>query len=402
MQSDEAVKPADEARPREATVPCTLRELALYFLSLGALGFGGPIALAGYMQRDLVERRRWFTEEDYKEGLALAQLAPGPLAAQLAIYLGWVRGGLLGATVIGLVFALPSFLIVLGLAALYVRFGGLAWMAGVFYGVGAGVIAIIARSTVKLIKLTLKKDQLLWSLFGVSAVVTAYTESEMLWIFLLAGVIVLVVRRWRHLRAKPAALSVMPAAAFLLSGLHGPAPGTTLWRLAWYFTEAGAFVFGSGLAIVPFLYGGVVERFHWLTDRQFLDAVAVAMITPGPVVITVAFIGYLVGGAAGAVIAALGVFLPCYLFVVLPARHFRRFARNASLHAFVDGVTAAATGAIAGAAFVLGRRALTDVPTILIALATLAVLTKAKKLPEPLVIVATGLVGLALKQGLGR
>ena len=402
MQPDEAAKMADVPRPATPTVPFTLRELALYFLSLGAFGFGGPIALAGYMQRDLVERRRWFTEEDYKEGFALAQLAPGPLAAQLAIYLGWVRGGVLGATVIGVVFVVPSFLIVLVLAALYVRFGGLAWMAGVFYGVGAGVCAIIARSAVKLTKLTLKKDWLLWSLFGVSTAVTAYTESESLWVFLLAGLIVLGVRRWKLVRAKPAVLSVMPAAAWLISGLHGPAPGTTLWRLAWYFAEAGSFVFGSGLAIVPFLYGGVVERFHWLTDRQFLDAVAVAMITPGPVVITVAFIGYLVGGAAGAIIAALGVFLPCYLFVVFPARYFRRFAKNPSLHAFVEGVTAAATGAIAGAAFVLGRRALIDVPTILIALATLAVLTKAKKLPEPLVIVATGLFGLALKQGLGR
>jgi chromate transporter len=402
MDPGEAAKVAGAPGPPAPTVPYTLRELALYFLSLGALGFGGPIALAGYMQRDLVERRRWFTEEDYKEGLALAQLAPGPLAAQLAIYLGCVRGGVLGATVIGVVFVVPSFLIVLVLAALYVRFGGLTWMAGVFYGVGAGVIAIIARSTLKLTKLTLKKDRLLWSLFGASAAVTACTESESLWVFLLAGLIVLGERRWKHVRAKPAALSVMPAAAWLLSGLHGPAPGTTLWRLAWYFAEAGSFVFGSGLAIVPFLYGGVVERFHWLTDRQFLDAVAVAMITPGPVVITVAFIGYLVAGPAGAGIAALGVFLPCYLFVVFPARYFRRFAKNPSLHAFVEGVTAAATGAIAGAAFVLGRRALIDVPTILIALATLAVLTKAKKLPEPLVIVATGLVGLVLKQGLGR
>ncbi|MEP7125149.1 MAG: chromate transporter [Byssovorax sp.] len=383
-------------------VPCRRWALTLYFLSLGALGFGGPIALAGYMQRDLVEQRRWFTEDDYKEGLALAQLAPGPLAAQLAIYLGWVRGGVLGATLIGVAFVLPSFLIVLLLAALYVRFGGLAWMQGVFYGVGAGVIAIIARSTVKLVKLTLKKDALLWALFGLNAAVTACTESEILWLFLAAGVVVLLVRRWKQIGQKPAALSVMPAAAWLLSGLHGPAPGTTLWRLAWYFAEAGTFVFGSGLAIVPFLYGGVVDRFHWLTDRQFLDAVAVAMITPGPVVITVAFIGYLVAGPAGAAVAALCVFLPCYLFVVVPARHFRRYAKNPSLNAFVDGVTAAATGAIAGAAFVLGRRALIDVPTILIALGTLAVLIKAKKLPEPLLIVATGLVGLALKQGLGR
>lgn len=186
-----------------------------------------------------------------------------------------------------------------------------------------------------------------------------------------------------------------------LSGLHGPAAAGTLCTIAWYFTEAGAFVFGSGLAIVPFLHGGVVERFHWLSDRQFLDAVAVAMITPGPVVITVAFIGYLVAGPLGAVVASLGTFLPCYLFPVIPAPYFRRFSRNKTLKAFIDGVTAAATGAIAGAAFVLGRRALFDVPTVLICVATLGLIVKVKKLPEPLVILAVGVAGLVLHQALG-
>src|SRR5262249_24826470 len=161
--------------------------------------------------------------------------------------------------------------------------------------------------------------------------------------------------------------------------------------------EAGAFVSGSGLAIVPFLYGSVVGDFHWLTERQFLDAVAVAMITPGPVVITVAFIGYLVGGPIGATLAALGVFLPCYLFVVIPAPYYRRHENNPHIRAFVDGVTAAATGAIAGAAFVLGRRALTALPTILICLVTFALLFKTKKVPEPIVILAAGLIGLAIR-----
>jgi chromate transporter len=371
----------------------SLTEFTLYFLRLGAVGFGGPIALAGYMQRDLVEVRRWISSEDYREGLALAQLAPGPLAAQLAIYLGWVRGGVLGATLVGVAFVVPSFLMVLALAAAYIRLGGLPWMQGMFYGIGAAVIAIIGRSAYKLVKSTLSRDWLLWSIFAVSALSTAWTESEIVWLFVLSGFVALVVRQGSlHRRSVAAVLPV-----WLISGLHGPAAGSTLATLFWYFAEAGAFVFGSGLAIVPFLYGGVVRNFQWLTERQFLDAVAVAMITPGPVVITVAFIGHLVGGPLGATLAALGVFLPCYLLVVIPAPYFRRFANNPRLKAFVDGVTAAATGAIAGAAFVLGKRAIIDLPTALIAAATLVVLLKIKRLPEPLVILLAGGVGLALR-----
>jgi chromate transporter len=281
---------------------------------------------------------------------------------------------------------------VLSLAATYLRLGGLPWMQGMFYGIGAAVIAIIGRSAYKLVKSTLSKDWLLWSIFGVSAVTTAWTESEIIWLFVLSGVVALVVRHGSFGGRNAAA--VLPI--WLISGLHGPATGTTLASLFWYFAEAGAFVFGNGLAIVPFLYGGVVRDFQWLTERQFLDAVAVAMITPGPVVITVAFIGHLVGGPVGATLASLGVFLPCYLLVVIPAPYFRRFANNPRLNAFVDGVTAAATGAIAGAAFVLGRRAIIDLPTALIAVGTLLVLLKMKRLPEPLVILVAGGVGLVL------
>jgi chromate transporter len=369
----------------------SLRQFVLYFLKLGAVGFGGPIALAGYMHRDLVEDRRWILPDDYREGLALAQLAPGPLAAQLAIYLGWVRGGVFGATLVGVAFVLPSFLMVLALAALYLNLGGLPWMQGMFYGIGAAVIAIIGRSAYKLVRSTLAKDWLLWSIFAVSALVTAWTESEVIWLFVLSGVVALAVRRG----VSKGHAAVIPV--WLISGLHGPAAGTTLMTLFWYFAEAGAFVFGSGLAIVPFLYGGVVGKFHWLTERQFLDAVAVAMITPGPVVITVAFIGHLVAGPLGATAAALGVFLPCYLLVVIPAPYFRRFANNPRLRAFVDGVTAAATGAIAGAAFVLGKRAIVDAATATIAVATLIVLLKTKRIPEPLVLLLAGGVGLLIR-----
>jgi chromate transporter len=385
-----------EAAP-EDLVPCTLRELTSYFLRLGTVGFGGPIALAGYMQKDLVEERRWISKEDYKEGLALAQLAPGPLAAQLAIYLGWVRGGVLGATLIGVVFVLPSFLMVLLLAALYIRFGGLSWMRGAFYGIGAAVIAIIGRSVVKLVKMTLGRDRLLWGLFGISALVTAWTESEIVWLFLASGVLTMAIKTKLRVAASGAALSFLPLPLWSVSGLAGAASAGTLWTIAWYFAEAGAFVFGSGLAIVPFLHGGVVNRFQWLNEQQFLDAVAVAMITPGPVVITVAFIGFLVAGLAGAGVAALATFGPCYLFTVLPAPYFRRFSKNLAIKAFVDGVTAAATGAIAGAAFVLGRRAIFDIPTLVIAAVALGLLMKFRKLQEPLLIVAAGAVGIFVK-----
>jgi len=381
--------------PASQTMPCTLRELLLYFLRLGALGFGGPIALAGYMQRDLVERRRWISRQDYVEGLALAQLAPGPLAAQLAIYLGWVRARVLGATLVSIAFIAPSLAMVLALSVLYVAYGGLPWMQGCFYGIGAAVIAVIARSAFKLVRMTLARDFLLWGTFLVSAVVTAWTEQEVLWIFLASGVAVMLVRT-PFPRAGRAAILVPPV---LLAGLGAPATLPVLLKILWFFTIAGSVVFGSGLAIVPFLHGGVVNDFHWLDERQFLDAVAVAMITPGPVVITVAFIGYLVAGLAGALVAALGVFLPCYLFVIIPAPYYRRWARVPQIKSFVDGVTAAATGAIAGAAFVLGKRAIFDAPTAAIAAVALLVLVKARRVPEPVLMLAAGAAGLILRGG---
>jgi chromate transporter len=373
--------------------PCTKRELTLYFLRLGATGFGGPIALAGHMQRDLVERRRWIAPQDYLEGLALSQLSPGPLAAQLAMYLGWVRGGAVGATAAGVAFVLPSFIMVIALAWTYVRVGG-PWIQGAFYGVGAAVVAVFARSVVKLARMTLARDVLLWILFAVSAAATAITESEIVWIVLASGAVAMFVKAPPSFGRHAGAAVALPA--FLSTGLHGAASDATLTRIAWFFTKAGAFVFGSGLAIVPFLYSGVVKEYGWLDDQQFRDAVAVAMITPGPVVITAGFIGYLAAGTAGAVLAAIGTFVPPYLVVVLAAKQVRRASQNRTLKAFIAGVTAAATGAIAGASFVLGRRAIVDAPTALLAAATLATLLSVKRIPEPVLIVAAALVGLAV------
>jgi len=380
------------------TTPCSLWQFFLYFLNLGTFGFGGPIALAGYMQRDLVEKRRWVSKEDYLDGLALAQLAPGPLAAQLAMYLGYVRAGALGATLVSIAFILPSFLMVLGISWLYVRYGGLVWMQALFYGVGAAVIGIIVRAAYKLTKLTLEKDVFLWLIFTALALVTALTQSEIAILFILAGFTYLMVKAPPFKGfSKTALLSTVPWLGAQTEAAYGtPAPATAL-RILGFFGKAGAMVFGSGLAIIPFLYGGVVREYHWLNERQFMDAVAVAMITPGPVVITVAFIGYLVRGWWGASLAAIGVFLPVYLFVVIPSPWFKKHAKDPRLNAFIKGVTAAATGAIAGACIVLGQRAIIDVPTALIALAVLGVLTKVKKVPEPALIAAAGLLGLILK-----
>src|SRR3981189_156280 len=371
------------------TSPASLAQFVGYFLWLGTVGFGGPIALAGRMQQDLIDSRGWVRKEDYLEGLALAQLAPVPLAAPLRIYLGYIRAGMLGATAVGVAFVLPSFLMALGLSAAYVRFGGLRWMQGMFYGIGAAVIGIIARSAFKLTKLTLGKDKLLWGIFAVLAVSTAWTSREIVWLFLLGGVVAVVAKAFPVRRQARAAVSLLLPA--LTVGANN-----TLLQLFLYFAKAGMFVFGSGLAVVPFLYGGVVQGHHWLTDRQFVDAVAVAMSTPGPVVVTVAFIGYLVAGVAGATAAALGIFLPVYLIVVLLAPSYKRWAKNPQLNAFVRGVTAAATGAIAGAVIVLARRSIYDVPTFAIAIASLTVLFR-WKVPEPAVIGCAAIAGLLLR-----
>jgi chromate transporter len=385
-----------QEQSQSTLVSFTLRDLLLYFLHLGTFGFGGPIALAGYMQRDLVEGRRWVSKQDYLEGLAFSQLSPGPLAAQLAMYLGWLRARALGATLVGIAFILPSFVMVLAVAALYVHYGSLPWIQGMFYGIGAAVIAIIVRSAIKLVRTTVGKDWLLWAIFTLIALTTAWTKSEIVWLFVLCGVIGVLFKAPPQISSRVSAMVFGGGFDRLLTGIYGLAPLATMGALFVFFLKAGAFVFGSGLAIVPFLYGGVVERFHWLTEQQFVDAVAVAMITPGPVVITAAFIGYLVAGPVGAFVAAWAVFAPPHFVVIVAAPYYRRFAQNRQVKAFVQGVTAAAVGAIAGAAYILARRSLVDLPTVLIGLITLAIMILTKKIPEPILILAAGVAGILL------
>jgi len=375
----------------------SLWQMVQYMAKLGTIGFGGPVALVGYMHRDLVEQRKWISEADYKEGLTLAQLMPGPLAAQLGIYLGYVHFGNLGATLAGTAFVLPSFLMVVALGAAYTAYGGLSWMQAVFYGVGAAVIGIIAISAYKLTAKSIGKDWLLWAIYSIAAGVTVVTESEIVWIFLVSGFLAWLVRAPpKGLFGKGSTPGIVALAAQLPSaaGVASVVDWPQLFQIGVFFAEAGAFVFGSGLAIVPFLYGGVVSEHHWLNERQFIDAVAVAMITPGPVVITVGFIGYLIAGLPGAVVAALGTFLPCYLFTIIPAPYFRKHGKKPGIVAFVDGVTAAAIGTITGAVIVLGKRSITDIATMAICLVTLLLLWKVKKLPEPVIVAIAAVAGL--------
>ncbi len=387
---------SETEKPRGIDSKVTLPQFTFYFLRLGTLGFGGPIALAARMQKDLVEELGWISQEDYTEGLAFSQLSPGPLAAQLAMYLGWVRHGNWGATLTGVGFILPSFLMVLGIAALYLHYGSLSSIQSIFYGVGAAVVAILARSAYKLTRTTLKADYLLLVLFTLSAIATAWTKSEIIWLFVLCGIVAMIVKT----RMRSSASVALPVGlTWLTTGIHGPASLTTGFGLFTFFLKAGAFVFGSGLAIVPFLYGGLVLQSQWLTERQFLDAVAVAMITPGPVVITAGFIGYLVAGPLGAALAAVAVFAPPYLIVLIAAPLYRRFTKNPYVNAFVKGVTAAAVGTITGAVFILGSRTLIDRNSLLVASTSLGILLLTRKIPEPVLILMAGLVGLFLRRG---
>jgi len=344
------------------------------------------------MQRDLVERRHWFTQEEYLQGLAVSQTLPGPLAAQLAMWLGYVRRGFWGACAAAVPFVLPPFIIVITVAALYVAFRGTTVIQALFYGIGPAVIALILRGAWKLVRVTVKDERRLWVIFGVVGVVTFVVRSEVAVLFLLAGFVGIA------LYAPPGWLSRAHAGSgVLLFGAPWTAAVSTdpnlLLQLGVFFFKAGAFTFGSGLAIVPFLQQGVVRDFGWLSEREFLDAVAIGMITPGPVAITAVFVGYLVAGLAGATVAGVGVFLPPFLMVVLFAPWIIRYRKHPIVVGFTKGATAAAAGAIVGAAAVIATQVIVDITTVAVFLAALAVLWRTK-LPEPLLVGAAGIVGL--------
>lgn len=369
----------------------TLGDLLKYFLWLGSFGFGGPIATVGYMQRDLVERKRWFSENDLLDGIALGQTMPGPLAAQVVMWTGFLKRGALGALLASVAFILPSFIVVLSIAMLYVRYEGLSVVRALFYGIAPGVMAIIALAAYKLARGTNKTDAKLWVISVVVFTVTVLTGSEVAVLFVLAGLLMVIVE------APPTFLRrLLPGLA--LAGSGGVTAGASLGTnvtLALYFLKAGALIFGSGLAIVPFLRSGVVDDHHWLTESEFLDAVAMGLITPGPVVITATFIGYLVTGFVGAVVATVAIFLPIYLGVVIPGPWFLRHRNNPQLKAFVRGATAAAAGAIAGVTVILTQQAVSDLATASIAIAA-AIAIWRFRVKEPVIVGLAGVLGVLL------
>jgi chromate transporter len=381
-----------------------------YFLGLGTWGFGGPIATVGYMQRDLVERRHWMTRADFVDGVALGQTMPGPLAAQVAMWVGFLRRGPFGALAVATAFIMPSFLLVLTVAAIYTRYSGLPIVQSLFYGIAPVVVAIIAVAAWKLARLTNKKDRRLWGISIILMLTTAISGAEIAYLFIAAGLLMLVwdaPPAWPRLRRNrppgpgtpPTAARALAAPAAVAAARHSwvilAASSGTLVALGLFFAKAGAFIFGSGLAIVPFLREGVVVQHHWLTSGQFLDAIAMGLITPGPVVITATFIGYLVGGLAGAIVATVAIFTPIYLGVVIPGRWFIRHRANKQVKAFVSGATAAAAGAIAGAVTVLARQAITDWKTALIGASALILLLK-WKIKEPYLVALGAAAGIIL------
>jgi chromate transporter len=365
-----------------------LRGPALYFLRLGLLGFGGPVALVGQMERELVQDKHWLGREEMREAIAICQSLPGPLAIQVGIFVSYLRGGFWGAWLGGWLFILPNFLIVAGLGALYVHFGGLSPITGIFYGVSPAVIALILHSCWRLARLGME-DRIQWVIAAASFLVTVVLQSEVALLFVAAGLVGIA---WYGslFRRPPAGLA---AAAALATGAPAPAGAATLAKLFLFFLKAGSLTFGSGLVIVPFLQQGLVQEHGWLDERAFLIAVAVGMISPGPVVITATFVGFLVGGFWGSLAATIGIFLPSFLYVLVAAPILARHRGNANLQGFVKGAYAAAIGTILGACVLLGRIAIGDWLTASIGFGSLAVLFR-WKMPNPVLIAATAVIGL--------
>jgi len=368
-----------------------LREVVLYFLRLGLLGFGGPVALVGQMERELVSDRKWLSKEQMREAIAICQSLPGPLAIQVGVYISYLRAGFWGAWAGGWAFILPNFVIVAALGSLYVYLGDLKPVTAVFYGVSPAVIALILHSCYRLAKLGME-DWIQWALAAVCLVVTIVLQAEVALLFIGAGIVGILYygNAFRHSSA-----STLPSivSAPMLAQLAPVAPTSTLVKLLLFFLKAGSLTFGSGLVIVPFLEQGLVQQYNWLDERQFLIAVAIGMISPGPVVITATFVGYLVAGFWGSLVSTIGIFFPSFILVLVAAPLLARHRKNPNVQGFVKGAYAAAIGTILGACVLLGKIAIGDWLTALIGAASLAVLFR-WKVSNPMLIAATAVIGL--------
>jgi chromate transporter len=370
----------------------SMAELALYFLRLGFLGFGGPVALVGQMERELVNDKKWLSKDEMRESIAICQSLPGPLAIQVGIYIAWLRGGFWGAWVGGWCFILPNFVIVAALGALYVYLGDLQPVTAIFYGVSPAVIALILHSCYRLAKLGME-DWLQWGIAGICLAVTVILQAEVALLFIGAGIIGVLYYGSIFKRASATLSAVSAPVLAQMTPMASVATTSTLGKLLLFFLKAGSLTFGSGLVIVPFLEQGLVQQYGWLDQRQFLIAVAIGMISPGPVVITATFVGYLVAGFWGSLISTIGIFLPSFLLVLIVAPLLARHRANANVQGFVKGAYAAAIGTILGACILLGKIAIGDWLTAAVGIVSLAVLFR-WKVSNPMLIAATAVIGL--------
>ena len=378
---------SDDTTPAK---PGALGEVTRYFLRLGLLGFGGPIALVGQMERELVTDRQWLTKEQMREAVAICQTMPGPLAIQVGIYISYLRAGFWGAWAGGWAFIFPNFVIVIALGALYVYLGDLKPVTGIFYGVCPAVIALILHSCYRLAKLGME-DWPQWVVAAVCLIITVVLQAEVALLFIGAGIAGILYYGNLFKTKPPVALEV--AGVPMLAQLTPMSSSSGLAKLGLFFLKAGSLTFGSGLVIVPFLEQGLVKEFGWLDERQFLIAVAIGMISPGPVVITATFVGYLVAGFWGSLVSTVGIFLPSFLFVLIVAPLLAKYRDNPNVQGFVKGAYGAAIGTILGACILLGRIAIGDWLTALIGLVSLAVLFR-WKVSNPLLIAVTAGIGL--------
>jgi chromate transporter len=389
--------PAEQTAER---VP--IRDLVRYYLRLGVLGFGGPVALVGQMERELVHEKKWLTKEEMREGIAVCQSLPGPLAIQVGIWISYIRGGFWGAWAGGWAFILPNFIIVVALAALYVRFEGLPAVAAIFYGVSPAVIALILHSCYRLTKLGMK-DWLEWALAAAAFIITVAVQAEVALVFIGCGIVgLLYYGSLVRGRTGRSATSLMVGVPLVVAGVPQTSLGAMLGKLLAFFLKAGSLTFGSGLVIVPFLEKGLVQQTGWLNEREFLVAVAMGMISPGPVVITATFVGYLVAarvgssllaGFWGSLVSTIGIFLPSFLLILIVAPILMRYRKNPNVQGFIKGAYAAAIGTILGACVLLGKIAIGDWLTALVALASLIVLFR-WKVSNPVLVAATAIIGL--------
>jgi chromate transporter len=381
--------------------PVSLWTLAAYFLRLGLTGFGGPVALANSMRRDVAERHCWISPQEYDEGLAIATAFPGPLAYKLGCYCGYVTHGTSGALTVAVAFAAAPFVIVVAIAAVYVQFGSSGILHGIFYGAGPVVIAIVARSCWDLGRKTLRSQWLAYLFAAVACAVTVIVRRELIALFLIAGALGIFLFRGpggtpgatpQPGRQRPAPSGDLRAAAPALAGAYQSVAAA---KIFWFFFKTGLLVFGSGLVIVPFLKAYVVDQYHWLSNQAFLDAVAVGIITPGPVVITATFVGFLNAGMPGAIAATAGMFLPSVVFVILGTPVLRRYRFNPAVQGFVRGITVAVVGVLLGTSYLIAKSTIHDVVGLGVLLAALAVLWSRWKIPEPALVGAGAAAGLA-------